>query len=209
MSMSKKESFFWASYSDLMTSLFFIMLVLFILTITLLHNKIKATQTQLDKIEEIEQATNRIDSTYFEYNKEYKKHVLTIKPNFGSGEFLEMDIDNNDIVIKDLVKAGQSIRDSIKSISRRFPEIQYLLIIEGQASRDNAPDYYNYQLSYKRAYTLKTIWDNYNIDFGPKCEILISGSGIGGTMREDIESDNQRFLIHILPKPGIIEASKN
>jgi hypothetical protein len=28
-------------------------------------------------------------------------------------------------------------------------------------------------------------------------------------MREKEESKNQRFLIHIIPKPGIIEASKN
>ena len=31
MSDKKKQSFFWVSYSDLMTSLFFIMLLLFVL----------------------------------------------------------------------------------------------------------------------------------------------------------------------------------
>ena len=35
--MAKKESYFWTSYSDLMTSMFFIMLVLFVLAIALLH----------------------------------------------------------------------------------------------------------------------------------------------------------------------------
>ncbi len=35
----KKESFFWTSYSDLMTSLFFVMLVLFVLTVVLLNKK--------------------------------------------------------------------------------------------------------------------------------------------------------------------------
>ena len=43
-----------------------------------------------------------------------------------------------------------------------------------------------------------------NIKFGNNCEILISGSGDGKldthSMREIKEQDNQRFLIHILPK---------
>lgn len=37
--MAKKESFFWTSYSDLMTSMFFIMLVLFILSLVIVRNK--------------------------------------------------------------------------------------------------------------------------------------------------------------------------
>lgn len=36
----KQESYFWTSYSDLMTSLFFVMLVLFVLASAMLKNKI-------------------------------------------------------------------------------------------------------------------------------------------------------------------------
>jgi len=68
MIKQKKESYFWASYSDLMTSMFFVMLVLFILTIALLHRKMVdiekeriATQEQLDKIKEIEEAINKLE----------------------------------------------------------------------------------------------------------------------------------------------------
>lgn len=208
MSKQKKESYFWTSFSDLMTSLFFVMLVLFVLTIILLHNKIKATQTQLNKIEEIEKATNKIDTTYFEYKEEFKKHILKIEASFGSECFQENEIKNKDLIIPELIKAGSSIRDSIKAITSKYPKIQYLLIIEGQASKDKASDAHNYELSYKRAYTLKKIWDDNNINFGSKCEVLISGSGTGGTMRDSNEEANQRFLIHIVPKPGIIEASK-
>lgn len=39
MTKQRKESFFWTSFSDLMISLFFVMLVLFVLTIALLHKK--------------------------------------------------------------------------------------------------------------------------------------------------------------------------
>jgi hypothetical protein len=214
MSKQKKESFFWTSYSDLMTSMFFVMLVLFILTIALLHRKMvdiekerKATQTQLDKIKEIDNATNNINKHYFEYNEKYKKHILKIEARFFKEEFEEIDIIPQN-AIKDLITAGELIRDSILSISNRFPKIQYLLIIEGQASIDNATEQHNYELSYKRAYTLKKIWDKANINFGNNCEILISGSGTGGTLRDNIERNNQRFLIHIVPKPGLIEASK-
>ena len=62
MTKQRKESYFWTSFSDLMTSMFFVMLVLFILTIALLHRKMvdiekerKATQAQIDKIKEIEE----------------------------------------------------------------------------------------------------------------------------------------------------------
>ena len=53
----KKESFFWTSYSDLMTSLFFVMLVLFILVIVLLHKRMEATEAQLQEIKKVEQST--------------------------------------------------------------------------------------------------------------------------------------------------------
>jgi len=214
MTRQKKESYFWTSFSDLMTSMFFVMLVLFILTIALLHRKMldiekerKATQEQLNKINEIENATNNIDKNYFEYKEKYKKHILKIETKFDPDEY-----EKNKIVpqssIRSLIDAGKSIRDSIYSISNRYPKIQYLLIIEGQSSKDRATDQHNYELSYKRAYTLKKIWDEEKIDFGRNCEVLIAGSGIGGTMRENEEPLNQRFLIHIIPKPGIIEASK-
>ena len=50
----KKESFFWTSYSDLMTSLFFIMLTLFVLVIVLLHKRMEATEKQLEEIKKVE-----------------------------------------------------------------------------------------------------------------------------------------------------------
>ena len=60
------------------------------------------------------------------------------------------------------------------------------------------------------AKNLKKFWDNNNIHFyNGNCEVLICGSGDGrlsgtGLMRESTEVLNQRFLIHILPKPGKI-----
>jgi mannitol-specific phosphotransferase system IIBC component len=211
MLKQKKESYFWTSFSDLMTSLFFVMLVLFVLTIALLQRKMveieserNATQEQLDKITEIEEAVNRIDSTYFDYNSIYKKHVLKIKVNFPLG-ISDMNVIDS-VTKNNLRDAGMSIRNSLNKISMEYPEIQYLLVVEGQASKDRY--HRNFELSYERALALTRFWIENNIDFGNNCEVLISGSGMGGTMREIEESLNQRFLIHIVPKPGIINASK-
>ncbi len=204
MSKQKKESFFWTSYSDLMTSLFFVMLVLFILTIVVLHRRMVATQSQIDKIKEIEEAVNKIDSTYFDYNNVHKKHILKIMVNFPRGisniNVLDFQIQN------ELIKAGRSIQNTLIKINQEYPKIQYLMVIEGQASKDNYTR--NYELSYERALALRRLWSDNNIDFGNNCEVLISGSGIGGSMRENEEHLNQRFLIHIVPKPGVIEESK-
>jgi len=215
MNKNKKESFFWTSYSDLMTSLFFVMLVLFVLVIVLLHKKMAdiekervASEEQVKKIREIEEAVNKIDAIYFDYNKVHKKHILKIKVNFPKEESDINRISNADSTKTALSKAGKSIQKLLEDVKKQHPEIQYLLIIEGQASKDPYPR--NYELSYKRALSLYNFWTkSEEIDFGENCEVLISGSGTGGTMRETIEANNQRFLIHIVPKPGIIEESQN
>jgi hypothetical protein len=204
MDKNKKESFFWTSYSDLMTSLFFVMLVLFILVIVLLHNKISDQALKLEefeKIEEIKKSLNNIDSTYFFYNPAYKKHILNIHVNFPTGESRMDYIDCN--VRHQLEKAGRAVKNQIDKITHTNPEIQYLLIIEGQSSRDDYAQ--NYELSYERALALSRFWQNSDIDFGRNCEVLISGSGTGGSMRDSCERNNQRFLIHIIPKTGEIE----
>ena len=79
----KQESYFWTSYSDLMTSLFFVMLILFALACSMLKNKIdevenqkEATEKELAKIKEIEESIQAIDPNFFEYNSTYKKHIL-------------------------------------------------------------------------------------------------------------------------------------
>lgn len=198
----KKESFFWTSYSDLMTSLFFVMLVLFILVIVLLHKRMEATEAQLQEIKKVEQSTKDLSRDYFQYRPDYKKYVLTIQVRYPAGKSDLVDMISNDKEnqLNQLTAAGREIQKFLRNHS----ENQYILIIEGQASKDNYP--YNYELSYQRALGLMRYWiEDSNISFGKNCEILISGSGDGKldthSMRETgNERDNQRFLIHILPK---------
>lgn len=222
----KKESFFWTSYSDLMTSLFFIMLTLFILVIVLLHKRMEATEKQLEEIKKVEASTKELGrSKNFEYKLEYKKYVLNVRCFFDATKFRLTDLQADTI---SLHQAGIEIKEFLE----RNESNQYLLIIEGQASRNSEKlTDANYDYSFQRALTLMKFWkDVCHIEFGSNCEIQIAGSGDGRynfgytggedtemfkeldatLMRErgDKERENQRFVIHIIPKNIIEYAEK-
>ena len=201
----RKESFFWTSYSDLMTSLFFIMLVLFVLVIVLLYKRMEVTQRQLDEIRKVEASTKDLNPKYFDYRPEYKKYVLNIAVKYPAGVSSLSKINNEKL--DSLFEAGKEIEQFLKD----HREYQYLLIIEGQASKDNYSR--NYELSYERALGLISYWIvDRKLSFGDNCEIQIAGSGDGkiptNSMREKDEVTNQRFLIHILPKNIIKDEKK-
>lgn len=202
--MSKKTNFFWASYADLMTSLFFIMLVLFVLTIAMMKRQQKATKQQLDRIVEIQNSVKALDTSYFSYQDEYKRFSLkkqiqfaakqsTIKPEYKGY----------------LLGVGRSIETLIKDLQTKYisNDIKYMIIIEGMSSNDNYIN--NDELSYQRALSLLKLWDENSIQFDPTfCELQIAGSGTKGVGRfKGIENEykNQQFLIQIIPKIGKIE----
>lgn len=170
----------------------------------------EATETQLLEIKKVEQSTKDLSRDYFQYRPDYKKYVLTIQVRYpaGKSDLKDMITTDKDAQLRQLAAAGCEIRDFLKNHN----ENQYILIIEGQASKDNF--LYNYELSYQRALGLMRFWiEDSNIAFGNNCEILISGSGDGKldthSMRETSnEKENQRFLIHILPK-NIFEHNEN
>lgn len=222
----KKESFFWTSYSDLMASLFFIMLTLFVLVIVLLHKRMEATEKQLEEIKKVEASTKELGRTkYYAYRPEYKKYVLNVWCYFAQLKSGLKDLQTN---TQDLRNAGIEIEQFLA----RNKDNKYLLIIEGQASRNSSKwTERNYELSFQRALTLMKFWkDICKIDFGTNCEIQIAGSGdgrynFGYTGGEDTkrfkeldatlmrerggkEKGNQRFIIHIIPK-NIIEDEKS
>lgn len=196
-----KESFFWTSYSDLMTSLFIIMLVLFVLVIVLLNKRMEATIIELEDIKKVEASTRDLEGKYFTYNKEYEKFILNIDCQFPVSKY---DIELlSDTTRSQLMDAGQQVKDFLKKHS----ENQYLVIVEGQASANSEKmTEFNYNLSYQRALSLIKFWAiNPNVKFSDKnCELQIAGSGDGRlsakTMRDSINEKNQRFLIYIIPK---------
>jgi hypothetical protein len=190
----KDTDFFWPSFTDLMTSLFFIMLVLYVLT-----------YLKLTKIKEIQKSLGALPSEYFIYNDEFKKHILNVSVNFkrGSANMLDLKLETR-LKIRIAGKVLERIlRDSLPTDQN----IKYLLVIEGQASKDNAP--INDELSYSRAISLRNFWFGSKPNMNkvlPNCEVIIAGSGQYGVPRDtpDIPPKNQRFMITVIPKIGNI-----
>jgi outer membrane protein OmpA-like peptidoglycan-associated protein len=214
----EKKSLFWASYADLMTSLFFIMLTLFVASSILLSKRSNdwkglylQSEKQKDQLQRINDVIQDLDTTYFEYIDQYKKSKLVIPVNFAVDQYNINGLPAS--TREELENAGKSLKAFVDSTTKKFPGVQYILIIEGQASKTGGTDH-NYELSYRRAYSLKKYWEQKGIHFDAvNCEVLIGGSGDGvqsgtGLMREDPSKEylNQRFLIHILPKPGYVRS---
>jgi flagellar basal body-associated protein FliL len=80
--MLKKQSFFWASYADLMTSLFFIMLVLFVLTAVILKKQARASEQAIEKINQVVTALQLLDTNYFDYDEKSLRYKLNIDIRF-------------------------------------------------------------------------------------------------------------------------------
>ncbi|NIJ45137.1 outer membrane protein OmpA-like peptidoglycan-associated protein [Wenyingzhuangia heitensis] len=207
----KKSSYFWVGYSDLMTSMFFLMLVLYVVTFTQLKTEIQkliVTQTMVDKIKEIQNALNSLDEKYFEFDKESKRYKLKIDASFrpGSKNIFDIPTDKRE----ELFDAGNELYNKLESIIKQNKNVDYLLIIEGNTARyqnnylEN-PDR-GYELSYQRALALNNFWKSKGIDFiklAPQCEIILAGSGYFGQSRDNIiESNNKRFTIQITSKIG-------
>lgn len=198
----KDSGFFWPSFTDLMTSLFFIMLVLYVLTYLKLTNQQKATEEQLNKIKDIQAAVKELPKQYFQYDSIYKRFSLVQNVEFQNGKDIIKPTDENY-----LINVGNSIRNLINKLKTKYAkqDIKYVVIIEGMASNDNFSD--NFPLSYKRAWAVLKLWQSKNIMPDQSvCEVQVAGSGTGGIGRfaPKDEFKNQRILIQIVPKIGDI-----
>lgn len=219
MNDNKKGSF-WPSYVDLMTNLFAVTLVLFVVTFKLFkirEDELVAKAEELERLKSINESIENIDKDYFDYNVEFKKHILNIDVKYPTGKFFIDDIMDASAKNK-LIKAGRKIVETIQRLNedpQKAANVKYLVVIEGQASADNyyINDYFNNDvLSYLRAQKLKEFWlkDNHlRFDQLGNCELIVSGSGEGGVPRVDSEETrNQRFLVHIVPVIGKKEKSR-
>jgi flagellar motor protein MotB len=199
----KGSGFFWPSFTDLMTSLFFIMLVLYVLTYLKLTNQQRATEQQLNKIKEIQASVKELPQDYFQYDSEYKRFSLVQNIEFERGKDIIKPMYE-----QYLIDVGVSIKDLISNLKSKYAQqdIKYVVIIEGMASNDNYID--NYPLSYKRAWAVMKLWQRENVMPDQSvCEVQVAGSGTGGIGRfpNNEEFKNQRILIQIVPKIGEIK----
>lgn len=216
----RKEGTFWLSYSDLMTSLFFVMLVLFVICISRMQydkglivkerDKAVASEQQLKAILQLETQFEELSkSSALEYNEEKKMFVAK--------DFIGIEIFNPNVdVIKDeymskVDKVGVSLQEVVKRLHDKNPNLHFQLIIEGNAAIPweklknktyNADNKEMYDLSYHRALALYNRWRANGIDLRRyNTEIIIAGSGFNGINRDpQVEENNKRFVIQIIPK---------
>ena len=213
MSKKQSKSLFWISYSDLMTSLFFVMLVLFCISMVKLKGALADAnvtieqQRQILKIEEqFHELSKSSGLVYLEENK-----IFTAKTLLGKDIFKP----NSDSIRNDMLCAVTSVGHSLDTILRKLneqnPDLSFLLVIEGTAAipieslLDNSynPDnVFAYRLSFNRAMKLYNTWRENDINLRKyNTEILICGSGFNGINRDKINEDNnKRFFIQIIPK---------
>lgn len=202
---SKNNGSFWPSYVDIMTTLFAITLVLFAVSFSrfkIKENQLQSLVDEYDDIITVYSTVSEIDaSEYFDYNKQYLKHLFTVDVEYDTKQY-KMDhllLDKEDKAKADLkrdsvVAAGKMIKETIEKIERLENadslknNIKFLVVIEGQSSRvrfDDGDWMNNYSLSYLRAQFLDKFWKENGIDLSsiPRCELIISGSGEQGVPR--------------------------
>ncbi|MEM6803040.1 MAG: hypothetical protein AAF696_16665 [Bacteroidota bacterium] len=157
-------------------------------------------EIEYKKLQEIQKAIEQLDSRYFVYQPEFKRHVLRSQVQFAKGKS-EITGQYRDM----LIEAGRALKGLVDGLEPD-DNIKYLLVIEGMSSADEYSR--NYELSYERALSLYRLWETENISFDRnRYEVMISGSGEGGVGRDVVdESKNQRFLIQIIPKIGELKA---
>jgi len=209
--------FFWPSYTDLMTSLFFVMLVLYVLTYVRLRSTITLQKEKLTVIEAVENNLQPLkkDTTLFVYEKEYKRFKLSFDVKFPTNEYNIGTVENYTTTVAKIDRAGRKLKEVIdrlreaKSANAKLKNVSYILVIAGYASKFGNENH-NYVLSYNRALSLWNYWRSMGINFEGQeyaylIDLQLSGNGWGGIGRvQDNEHDNQRFLIQIFPKIGDI-----
>lgn len=234
MTKHKQNDSFWTSYSDLMTSLFFVMLVLFIVCLVKvnginkdLREANKEANAQIEEYERILQLKEQFEVLTHASSLEYDSD----KKMFYAKDFQEKEIFNpftganmveaskiKDEYIGIVDKVGNDLISILKELNSN-EKFSYQLVIEGNAAipwqqlqngsfnPDNAT---MYDLSYRRALALYNRWRSKGLNFRQyNTEIIIAGSGFNGINRDkQVEDYNKRFIIQIIPKIDRPEETK-
>jgi outer membrane protein OmpA-like peptidoglycan-associated protein len=211
----KGDNFFWASFSDLMTSLFFIVLVLYVVTYISLKKKEKFLIELNNELEQKLAVYNLVeenlkplkqDTLLIRYEQQYKRFTLAFDVTFeiGKTQIKDEELKNYFVTASKIQSVGRQLQRTMDNLVRDIaqkPELKnvsYLLIISGYASRlQSANQREDYDLSYQRAYNLWAYWKDIGIDFETDkykglIDLQIAGNGWGGVGR--FERDPQNFM---------------
>ena len=154
----KKTGFFWISFADLMTSLFFLMLVLYVVTFVILkveQGKIIAQNEQLKKILQIEEQFEPLQNDKdFSYLDDCEKYVA--KELIGIEIFEPDKTEILDVHRKTVVQVGHKINKFLKNLRKQNAQFSYLLVIEGNMANTwdkkfSLDSDYGYSKSFERA----------------------------------------------------------
>ena len=212
-----RNNFFWPSYVDLMTALFLVMLVLFVLSFKMFQKQtddIKVLAEQKQKLDEIENSLKGLQGNYFRYNEDCKRHELRVDAVFDKRSATLPILKQDSLYL-----AGDFLHRQIDGIKTDL-NVKYLIVVEGRAAKDtykSASDSANIDgpvvrdLSFKRAMALVKFWESRGLNFNEgRFEIVAAGSGFAGACRyegKEQETLNRRFVIQILPKVGTLKES--
>lgn len=225
MATNNKKALFWTSYSDLMTSLFFAVLVLFVVVVVAMgtvNRQVQEAKEKLEKALEDANATNEQLNQILRLQDQFNTLTASSslkydeqKRMFYAKDFVGIEIFKpNEDVIKDeyletVNKVGADIKKLIDTLKVHNRDFKYQLVIEGtaaipykelRAGTFNPDNMGMYELSYRRALALYNKWKGLNFRES-NTEIIIAGSGFNGVNRDNIvEDNNKRFIIQIIPK---------
>lgn len=225
MATNNKKALFWTIYSDLMTSLFFAVLVLFVVVVVAMGAVNRQVQEAKEKLEKAlidanatNEQLNQILRLQDQFNTLTTSSSLKYdeqKRMFYAKDFVGIEIfePNKDIIKDEYVetvnRVGKDIKELIESLKANNKDFKYQLVIEGTAAipyRELKAGTFNpdnvgmYELSYRRALALYNKWKHLNFRES-NTEIIIAGSGFNGINRDKIvEDNNKRFVIQIIPK---------
>lgn len=155
-----KRSFFWASYADLMSSLFFIMLVLFVATVAVLQKKELVVKESKAKVADIEAKVAELEGivAVTEEQKEQLENILQLDKQFkvlSESSALVYIEDNKTFVAKDFIgieifkpdsdvikaeylgtvdKVGNALQQVVENLYEENPQLSFQLVIEGTAA---------------------------------------------------------------------------
>ena len=195
--MKEKTDFFWPSYTDLMTSLFFVMLLLFVLVYIKQHQQIDNLEQKLAIIDAVEENLKPLksDSELFVYEEKYKRFKLAFDVRFRTDKFAIRpgELKDYESTVSNIDKAGINLKLIIarlkeaKQTNPKLKNISYILVIAGYASQ-TGEEFHNYELSYNRALSLRNHWKASGIDFEDPSyqdliDLQISGNGWSANTR--------------------------
>ena len=223
MAKNGNKQDFWPSYVDLMTNLFAVMLVLFVVAFFFFKKQYETTESVIEeltvardsalyKAEELEKIL-QLDTLFRDLSKSdvlrYNEdnHTFVAKAFEGKEIFGQEDT----IIIQQYLPDVDTVGKQLDALLQRLnsnKNFSYLLVIEGYSANDprrpmDQDREYNYNLSFKRAHALYERWLKHDqLDLRKyNTEILICGSGLNGKNRDArIEANNKRFVIQIIPK---------